>query len=245
MIKNHLDDSAHPLIVILGPTASGKTGFSINVAQWLKESLGYSAEIINADSRQMYRNMDIGTAKITEEEMQGIPHHLINLFLPNEDSNAAMFKERAEAVIDQLQSRSTIPLLVGGSMLYIAAVTDDLSFNKEVRSELRSPDAFCKYDLLILGIGSNREKVVVQINNRTAALFERGWIEEVQELLAEGYTKEDPGMKACGYREIIDYLQSESQDLPALIEDIAAKTRQYARRQRTWWKGDTRIHWLS
>lgn len=240
---NHIEKTAHPLIVILGPTASGKTGFSIEVAQWLASDLALQPEIINADSRQMYRGMDIGTAKITAEEMHGVPHHLIDICTPNEDSNAALFKERAEEIIDRFHNEGSVPLLVGGSMLYIAAVTDGLSFDKEVRTELRSPEALCKYDLLIFGLGKNRDEVVVNINNRTTALFDRGWIAEVQHLLDEGYTREDPGMKACGYREIIDYLRYGS-DLSELQESIAAKTRQYARRQQTWWKGDTRINWL-
>lgn len=243
MIRNHLDASAHPLIVILGPTASGKTGFSIDVAKWLQANLGKTAEVINADSRQMYKAMDIGTAKVTNEQMQGIPHHLINLYTPDEDCNAALFQNNADAIIQNLHAEGKIPLLVGGSMLYIAAITDGLSFDKDIRSELRSPEASCKYDVLILGLGKERSEVVAKINNRTAVLFDEGWIEEVRTLLAAGYTKAHPGMKACGYREIADYLQCGG-DEEKLKESIAAKTRQYARRQMTWWRGDTRIHWL-
>lgn len=236
-IKDHIKKSAKPLIVILGPTASGKTSFSVDVAK----SIG--AEIINADSRQLFTGMDIGTAKITKQEMDGVPHHLIDIFDPHEKATSAWYKQEAEKIINTLHAKDTVPILVGGSMLYIASITDGLSFDDEIRTELRSPEAECKYDLLIFGLGKERSETVVKINNRTEGLFAAGWIDEVQGLIDKGYTKDDPGMKACGYREIIDYLQTGS-DLESLKESIAAKTRQYARRQMTWWKGDTRILWI-
>jgi tRNA dimethylallyltransferase len=238
MIKDHVKISKKPLIVVLGPTASGKTGFSIELAKTL-----VNAEVINADSRQLFRGMDIGTAKVAQEEMQGIPHHLLDVLDPKDRATSAWFKEKAEEKIDQLLKEDKIPILVGGSMLYIAGVTDGLSFDEDIRNELRSPEAECKYDLLILGLGKERSETVVKINNRTEGLFAAGWIEEVKRLVDDGYTKDDPGMKACGYREIIDYLIEES-DLKELKDSIAAKTRQYARRQMTWWRNDTRIYWL-
>ncbi|MAE68797.1 MAG: tRNA (adenosine(37)-N6)-dimethylallyltransferase MiaA [Candidatus Peribacteraceae bacterium] len=238
LVKDHLKKSTKPLIVILGPTASGKTGFAIELAK----TIGHT-EVVNADSRQLFRGMNIGTAKVRHDEMEGVVHHLIDVLEPNERATSAWFKEAAEEKIDQILSEDKVPLLVGGSMLYIASVTDGLSFDENVRSELRSPQAECKYDLLVLGLGKERSEVVVKINNRTQGLFATGWIDEVQSLLEKGFTKEDPGMKACGYREIIDHLESGS-DLEELKKSIAARTRQYARRQMTWWKGDTRIHWL-
>ncbi|MDA1293042.1 MAG: tRNA (adenosine(37)-N6)-dimethylallyltransferase MiaA [bacterium] len=237
LIKDHIKQSVKPLIVILGPTASGKTCFSVEIAKFI------DAEIINADSRQLFTGMNIGTAKITQEEMQGVEHHLIDVFDPSERATSAWYKQEAEKIIDSLHEDSKIPILVGGSMLYIASITDGLSFDEEVRSQLRNPEAECQYDLLILGLGNIRSETVVKINNRTEGLFAAGWIDEVQRLVEKGYTKEDPGMKACGYREIMDYLESGS-ELEELKESIAAKTRQYARRQMTWWKGDTRINWL-
>jgi tRNA dimethylallyltransferase len=243
LTKDHLEKSQKPLIVILGSTASGKTTFSIQLAHWLRSQLHKKAEVINADSRQLFRGMDIGTAKATSQEMDGIPHHMIDLLDPRERATSAWYKEEAQKIIDQLLEKHRVPLLVGGSMLYIASITDGLSFDDKIRTELRSPDAECKYDLLIFGLGKERSKTVVQINNRTEGLFAAGWIEEVQRLMDDGYTKDDPGMKACGYREIMDYLATGS-DLEELKGSIAAKTRQYARRQMTWWKGDTRINWL-
>lgn len=116
----------NPLIVIIGPTASGKTDFSISVAQELSHYFGKTAEVVNADSRQFYRGFDIGTAKITPKEKQGIEHHLIDVLDPNEDCTIAWYKREAERVITEIHGRGHIPLLVGGSMLYISALIDGL-----------------------------------------------------------------------------------------------------------------------
>lgn len=114
-----------PLIAIIGPTASGKTAFSIGLAKTL-ESFGKTAEVVNADSRQFYRGFDIGTAKITQAEMQGVPHHLIDVLSPREDCTISWYKQRAEHVVSEIHGRGNIPLLVGGSMLYTAALVDGL-----------------------------------------------------------------------------------------------------------------------
>lgn len=114
-----------PLIVILGPTASGKTGFSISLAKELA-GMGRTAEVVNADSRQFYRGFDIGTAKITSEEKQGVDHHLIDVLAPQEDCTIAWYKGEAERVIAEIHARGHIPLLVGGSMLYVASLVDGL-----------------------------------------------------------------------------------------------------------------------
>ena len=114
---------AKPLIVVLGPTASGKTGFSIRLATQLL-SLGIRTEVVNADSRQFYRQFDIGTAKITAEEMQRVPHHLLSVLDPKQDCSIAWFQEAASAVIADIHARGAVPMLVGGSMLYISSIID-------------------------------------------------------------------------------------------------------------------------
>ncbi|MFH0770507.1 MAG: tRNA (adenosine(37)-N6)-dimethylallyltransferase MiaA [Candidatus Peregrinibacteria bacterium] len=138
-LRGFLARSAHPLIVILGPTASGKTAFSIDLARILKKE-GIGAEIINADSRQLYRHLDIGTAKISKKEMHGIPHHLLNVLDPDEEVTAAWYKEEAAGTIGEILQRGHLPMLVGGSMLYISAVMDGLRFapagDPKVRTEL-------------------------------------------------------------------------------------------------------------
>ncbi len=126
----HLTTKKHPLIVVLGPTCSGKTAFSIRLAQDIGRTSAehgfYRGEIVNADSRQLYRGLDIGTAKVTEEEKQGVPHHLFDVLNPEEEVTIAWYKERATAAIEEILSRKCVPILVGGSMLYISAVIDGL-----------------------------------------------------------------------------------------------------------------------
>ena len=114
-----------PLVVIVGPTAVGKTALSIALAK------AFDAEIISGDSMQVYRGMDIGTAKITPEEMQGVPHHMLDILDPDEPFNALTFKERAQQTIDDILSRSHLPMVVGGTGLYVNGLIYDYRFQGE------------------------------------------------------------------------------------------------------------------
>ncbi|MBU2213630.1 tRNA (adenosine(37)-N6)-dimethylallyltransferase MiaA, partial [Patescibacteria group bacterium] len=152
-IDQFLKEALHPLIVILGPTASGKTGFSIELAKHLqaqgREAVRRSSprvEIINADSRQLYKYLNIGTAKVTEEEMQGISHHLINVLDPKEEVSVGWFQVEANRIINEVHERGNIPFLVGGSMLYVSSVTDELTMAPSPSPKLRKEleDAFDK-----------------------------------------------------------------------------------------------------
>lgn len=131
----NLLNSLRPLGVILGPTASGKTRYSIELVD---RHLREEAEIINADSRQLYRYMTIGTAKIRPAEMRGIPHHMLDVLDPDEEATAAWYKERVTRIIDDAHARGIIPILVGGSMLYISAVIDNLQFPSKSDPEMRA-----------------------------------------------------------------------------------------------------------
>lgn len=301
-----LATAEHPLIVVLGPTASGKTAFSISLAKYIATT-GRDAEVINADSRQLYSNLDIGTAKVMQKEMQGVPHHLIDVLDPKEESTAGWYQKEARKIIRNLHEHGKVPILVGGSMLYVSSVIDELTMApvpdpslrarlmdeydrdggetlferlqevdpeaadgihrnnkprliraveiyellKEPKSEavpqteLRSDENSSAYDLLVFGMQWEREDLCARIDARTKKMFEEGWIEEVEDLLKQGYSADNPGMKSHGYREIISYMEGSLDDTDALRELIAAKTRQYARRQMTWWKGDKRIRWMT
>lgn len=232
-----------PTIVLVGPTASGKTAFSIDLAAQLG-----NVEIVNADSRQLYKHLNIGTAKITSEEMHGIPHYLLDVLDPKEGATAAWYKREAERVIGEIHVRGRVPMLVGGSMLYLSAVIDDLAFpaERDLRKSLQTrKNMKPRDDLFIIGIERPREEMMRRINDRTAELFRLGWVEEVRNLLQRGYTSEDPAMKSHGYREIMRFLSSGVQQTNDLEEIISAKTRAYAKRQMTWWRNDSRIHWMT
>lgn len=116
-----------PLLAVVGPTGTGKSDLAIALAQYLIAS-GRPAEIINIDSMQFYKGMDIGTAKLPESERGGVPHHLFDFLEITEESTAANYQELARPLIEKLQARGVIPILVGGSMLYIAAVLNDFNF---------------------------------------------------------------------------------------------------------------------
>ncbi|MFT7557752.1 MAG: tRNA dimethylallyltransferase, partial [Planctomycetota bacterium] len=135
------------LIVILGQTATGKTSLGIELAKQFR------GEIISADSRQVYRGMDIGTAKVTPEEMQGIPHHLIDVADPNERFSVAQFREMALAAIEDIHARGNLPILVGGTGFYIQSIVDgivlpEVPANPAFRSELKSRSTEDLYKIL-------------------------------------------------------------------------------------------------
>ncbi len=299
LITDFLATAKRPLIVVLGPTASGKTAFSIECALQIKAGSGSTAEVINADSRQLYKGMDIGTAKIAPAEMQGIEHHLLSVLDPKQEVTIAWYQKEAERIIADIHVRDSVPMLVGGSMLYISAIIDGLQplpvvdpklradleieyakdGGKTLHAELMTADPqsgsaippenkhhliraveifrstgkpktaqlqskSCPYDLLILGMEYPREQLIKRIDQRTHELFDSGWTDEVRNLLDRGYTITDPGMKSHGYPEIAHALTNGTD--PTLTEPlIAAKTRQYAKRQMTWWRHDERIKWIS
>jgi tRNA dimethylallyltransferase len=308
LVRDHVLKSTKPLLVILGPTASGKTGFSLKLAHYidreLKEDFAQwrsGAEIVNADSRQLYRGFDIGTAKITEREMDKIPHHLIDVLDPEADVSIAWYQKEAMRVIDDIHARSNVPILVGGSMLYISAIIDGLTpidpadpaLRAEIEAEYdqdrgatlhqqladidpQTAGAFhhhnkpyvvrateihrmtgkkpseakiakaSPYDLLLFGMHVDKTELDERIAKRTQELFDQGWIEEVERLLDNDIPPTSPAMKSTGYREIAAWLSNpESMEKEDLIERITKKTRQYAKRQMTWWKNDMRINWLA
>ncbi|MET1132490.1 MAG: tRNA (adenosine(37)-N6)-dimethylallyltransferase MiaA [Aeromicrobium sp.] len=114
--------SSRPVVAVVGPTASGKTRLSVGLAQ------AVGGEIVNADSVQLYRGMDVGSAKATEEERDGVPHHLLDVLDPSQEASVAAFQREARAAIDQIRARDAVPILVGGSSLYVRAVLDPLDF---------------------------------------------------------------------------------------------------------------------
>ena len=280
------------LIVICGPTASGKSDLAIGIA---KEVGG---EIVNADTMSLYRNMNIGTAKVMPEEQQGIPHHMIDVLDPSEDANVSWFQREARKVIDDIMARGKTPILVGGTGLYIKAVVDEMNFpetNPEIRDRLNAeaeelgkhvmyerlkeldpaaaiaidsqnlrrviralevieitgkpytanlPQEGATYypDTVWIGLDVPREVLDERITARAHKMFENGLIEEVRDLVLDGLMSGTTARLGHGYAQIIEFQMGLNMDP---IEETIIVTRQYARRQETWFKREKRINWIT
>jgi len=283
------------IIAIVGPTGVGKSELAI----FLGEKL--SGEIINFDSLQFYKELNIGTAKPGEEERKRIPHHLYDLLELNEEFNAAKFVEIADNLIKEIWERGKIPILVGGTGLYLRAFEYGLfpiEVPKEIRENLRKrvdqdlsslyeelkrldpeyaqkispkdkvritraleviyttgkPISYFhkenpffvkkRYNIIKIGLNLPRKELYKKINLRVIKMIEKGWIEEVKNLLEKGYSIELKPFKAIGYKYIIYYLQGRL-SLEKAIELIQRDTRRYAKRQLTWFKKDPDVYWFS
>ena len=284
------------LFVLMGPTAIGKTDLSIDLAKKL------NGEIISADSMQIYKLMNIGTAKVTPEEMEHIPHHLIDIIYPDEEYTVANYQRDARELITQINSRKKLAMLVGGTGLYINSIVYNLNFTKVppddgyrqeleelankhgdiylhdilTRVDLDSSKTISqndrkriiralevlkvtgktmsdhnknfrkevdKYNLSMVCLNMDREKLYDRINKRVDIMIEEGLIDEVKNILNKGYSKELVSLKGIGYKEIIMSLEGEI-SLDEAIEKIKQASRNYAKRQLTWFRRDKRIFWI-
>lgn len=283
------------LPVIIGPTAVGKTELSLEIA----ERLG--AEIISADSMQIYRGMDIGTAKPTLQERRGIPHHLIDIVDPDTPFTVSDYQQYFDETVEDVRRRGKIPLVVGGTGLYVRAVTrkfriptpasdPDLRAKLKLRAreegaetlfeELKAIDPQAALRIhpndqkrviralevylssgqpisdwlvdaqeplaegtLIIGLERHRETLYNRINLRVDAMIKNGLLAEVKSLLDQGYSPELPSMQGLGYKEFVPVLSGES-DLNSAVELLKKRTRNYAKRQISWFKREE-VHWFS
>ncbi|MBD2000956.1 tRNA (adenosine(37)-N6)-dimethylallyltransferase MiaA [Leptolyngbya sp. FACHB-541] len=280
------------LIVICGATATGKSGLAIALSQRLQSA------ILSADSRQVYREFDIGTAKPTSAEQQQAPHYLINICDPTETLTLADYQQQAQQIIGkfhQLGDRFSIPLLVGGTGLYIRAITQGLQIPRvppqaKLRSQLQAlgqPQcyAFLKqidpvsaqkihlndavrtlralevyyttgkpisqqqgehppsYPILQIGLDCvTLDRLAQRIEQRTQQMLDAGLIAEVTQL-CQKYGYDLPLLNTLGYQEVKQYLTGDI-SLQAAKEQIVLHTRQFAKRQRTWFHGDRQIEWF-
>lgn len=283
-----------PLAAIVGPTASGKSDLALAIARRLP------AEILVADSRQVYRGMDLGTAKPDAAARAAVPHHLLDLVDPDEPFSVADWVDRARALLPEVAARGRLPLVVGGTGLYLSALVDGfdlptLTPSPEVRrrlvdeletsgllplatrlgaldpvtasrTDLRNPRRVLRalervasegggavlptrttpYSgrLALLGISRPREVLAARIDARAAWLFANGLLDEVRALLHAGYGPQLGPMTGHGYREAARVLAGEW-EVERAIQITARHTRQYAKRQLTWFRRDARILWLS
>jgi tRNA dimethylallyltransferase len=282
-----------PLLAIVGPTASGKTDLALALARQLP------LEILVADSRQVYRGMDVGTAKPDAAARAAVPHHLLDLVEPDQAITVADWVARARRLLPEIAARGRLPMLVGGTGLYVSAVVDGHDYAAQGWSpalrrrltdeldadglepladrlrmidpvsagqvDLRNPRRVLRAleraeaggggvaptmapyrgRVALIGIDRPREELYRRIDERAAWLFlAGGLLDEVRGLLDAGFGPELRPMSGHGYREAARHLAGEW-SLEQAIEVTARRTRQYARRQLTWHRRDTRIAWIS
>lgn len=279
-----------PIVSIVGPTATGKSDLAVALAQCI------DGEIINSDSMQFYRGMDIGTAKLPVEARQGVPHHLIDILDVTEDADVRSFQIAARSLIVDIRRRGRRPILVGGSGLYARAATDFLTFPPSdpiVRSRIEAevlsdrsgkyrelqisdpnaaekiafsdtrrivralevmevsgqkfsaqmPDYVDVESTIHIGLATERSILRERIEDRVASMWSRGWVDEVRFLLDRGLASSRTASRAIGYSQIIEFLNGDSTELDAFNSTVV-RTRQFARRQETWFRRDPRIAWI-
>lgn len=283
------------MIAVIGPTAVGKTKVSIDLAKML------NTEIISGDSMLVYKEMNIGTAKPSMGERSNIHHHLIDILEPHEDFSVVQFTERASQHMTQINQQGRIPVLAGGTGLYVKALLEGYQFNtspsdEELRVKLDGlakehgnqylhdqlaqvvPEAAARlhpndlrrviralevyylsgdtisqnklsdqqellYDALVIGLTMDRKLLYSRINQRVDLMMEQGLVHEVSELLAKGLPITCQAMQGIGYKEIVKYLHGEM-DLLTATENIKQATRNFAKRQLTWYRKMPYITWF-
>lgn len=231
-------------IVIVGPTASGKTGVSIEIAKEIERQKlgGFSgAEVISADSRAIYQGMDIGTAKPDACEQDGVPHWGIDLVRPGERFTVADWKDYAEQKIREIRERGKLPMVVGGTGLYIDALIYDYKFGEHEKNSQADRVQMCS-QFLTIGVKTDPEKLRERIKLRADKLFVQEIFEETRRLV-EQYGWGSQAMKSNIYQFVWAYLQGEY-DLEKAKELFIYDDWHLAKRQMTWFKRNPEIIWL-
>jgi len=234
----------YDLVCVLGPTASGKTRYAVRLAK----ALGFSCEIISADSRQVYRGMDIGTGKDLAE-YGSVPYHLIDILPAGAQYNVHDFQEDFSKVYGDIRSRGAFPILCGGTGLYINAVTRGYTFREKVplsakRSEaVEAPGTSRTF---FIGILVDRDTRNAKIDARLDARLGEGMVREIQGLLDSGVPAETLISYGLEYKFVTQYVKGEL-SYAGMREKLAIAIHQFAKRQMTWFRGMERsgadIHW--
>lgn len=279
------------VIVVIGPTGVGKTKMGVELAKVM------NGEVISGDSMQIYKGMNIGTAKVTHQEMSGIVHHCIDILEPTDEYSVKDFQDTVRFQIDDITSRGKLPIIVGGTGLYIKAALYDYEFSEtkdqhdnfrekykdydnqqlyqhlmhideksalelhphnrqrvlraieiyeqtgQKKSDIEaSQQHICLYDAYFVGLTIDRELLYNRINQRVDVMKELGLEKEVTDLYHQGLKRTHQSMKAIGYKEWFDYFEGLI-DKEAVYENIKKHSRQYAKRQYTWFKNQFDVHW--
>ena len=270
------------IIVVVGPTAVGKTKMGIELAK------KYNGEVINGDSTQVYRDLDIATAKVTSSEMEGIVHHLIDIKDIGEDYTVFDFQNDCRSCIDDILSRGKTPIIVGGTGLYIKAALYDYKFDiedgnfdysdvsddelyerllsidpdtyihwnnrKRVERSLSYYDSTGKvlsskdktdellYDCVFIGLTTSRDILYERINKRVDSMISNGLIDEAKRIYSTDIRSKEV-MTPIGYKELFDYFDGNS-DLDSCLDIIKQKSRNYAKRQYTWFNNQMNVNWF-
>ena len=289
-------ENKNKMLVIGGPTAVGKTELSINLAKKL------NGEIISADSMQIYKMMDIGSAKVMENEREGIQHHLIDIINPDISFSASDYKEHALNATNQILSKNKLPIVVGGTGFYINALTCNMNFSETEKDEeyrktlenladsngneyihemlkdidmisynnihmnnrkrvIRALEVYkitkkpfssynigedlykSDFDVHYFVLTMDREKLYNRINKRVDIMIEKGLVDECKKLKNLGYTASLQSMQGIGYKEILYYLDGNI-SLEEAVNMIKQGSRNYAKRQLTWFRKDKRVKFL-
>jgi len=284
-----VDARQPPVIAVVGPTGSGKSDLAVELA------LKLDGEVINADAMQFYRGMDIGTAKVTDAERKGVPHHLLDILDVTEEASVSEFQQHARAAIADIHSRGKRAILAGGSGLYVRAAVDVLEFpgtSPSIRTRLEQEHADAGIAPLLerlrrvdpvsagrlgdarriiraleifeltgrpfssfmpnreyvqptvqIGLEVDREILRERLAARVHRMVDKGLLAEVERLDAAGLRRGRTAPRALGYAQFLKVLDGEA-DVPQAAEETIVATRQFARRQLTWFRADPRIAWL-
>ena len=220
-------NNKHPVLAVVGPTASGKTALGVALAEQ------FGGEIISADSMQIYKGLDVGTAKVTPEETRGIPHHGVDILQPDEPFSVADFTALAGALEHEISGREHLPILVGGTGLYVQSFLYGVRFAAE-----KTP-----YRSLILGLDfPERAQLYRRIDLRVDQMMEQDLLNEAKRVWEHRDTYKTAA-QAIGYKEFFPYFAGESALAPC-VEKLKQASRNYAKRQLTWFRHMEGICWL-
>ncbi len=271
------------LVAVVGPTGSGKSTLALAIAR------AYGGEIVNFDSVQVYRGLNIGSAKTPPEQRGGIRHHLLDVVSPLEDFTAATFAARARECLAEMASRRALPVLVGGTGFYLRSLLDGLSpapaGNPELRRRLSGSRALHRFlrrvdpaaaarihpndrqklmraielalavsspaprrglegfRVLKIGLNPDRVQLCDRLNVRCQAMFESGLVQETRALMESGIPASAKGLQSLGYKQTVAVIEGRM-SLEEAIADVQTKTRQYAKRQMTWFRHERGVQWL-